>query len=260
VTIDATLKGSEGRQLISRLAASFGVDEKNASKATDELARALTARVERSMLSRGGVADVLSLVTNPPAAAKSDDLASQDVADAGNHILDVLIGNKHLSRGIAGRAASRAKINAGTVEKMLPVVAAFLIEHLGRKSRPALENLVRSVPGLSGAGGSPLPMPRGCRTKNGKNHRRSTFPQAAARRLHLQGPSTPDHRCRCLAMTSLGLGANSREALGQTRMIGCRRSYVAAAGRRPPTAIPCRRPYDPFWKACLETSAGSSER
>jgi hypothetical protein len=41
------------------------------------------------------------------------------------------------------------------------VVAAFLIEQLGRKSRPALEKLVRNVPGLSGAGGSPLPMPRG---------------------------------------------------------------------------------------------------
>jgi hypothetical protein len=161
VTIDATLKGSEGRQLISRLAASFGVDEKNASKAADELTRALSARVERSMLSRGGVADVLSLVTNPPATGKSDNLASQDVADAGNHILDVLIGNKHVSRGIAGRAASRAKIDAGTVEKMLPVVAAYLTEHLARKSRPSLENLLRSVPGLSGAGGSPLPMPRG---------------------------------------------------------------------------------------------------
>jgi hypothetical protein len=161
VTIDATLKGSESRQLISRLAASFGVDEKNASKATDELTRALTARVERSMLSRGGVADVLSLATNPPAATESGNLASQDLANAGNHILDVLIGNKHISRGIAGRAASRAKINTGTVEKMLPVVAAFLIEHLGRKSQPALENLVRSVPELSKAGGSPLPMPRG---------------------------------------------------------------------------------------------------
>ena len=41
------------------------------------------------------------------------------------------------------------------------VFAALLIDHLGRQSRPAIENLVQQVPALSGAGGSPLPMPRG---------------------------------------------------------------------------------------------------
>ena len=87
------------------------------------------------------------------------DLASPNLAENGNHILDVLIGNKHISREIAARAASEARLDPGTVEKLLPVVASLMIGQLQRQSQPELEKLVQNVPGLVSAGGSPLPMP-----------------------------------------------------------------------------------------------------
>jgi hypothetical protein len=162
VTIDASLKSSEGRQLISKVAQAFNIDDHKATAAVRTLADELNARMQRNMLSRGGVADVASLVTDPSAGkalANPDTLASPTAAESGNHILDVLIGNKHISRKIAARAASQADLGADTTEKLLPAVASLMIAELQRQSQPALEKLVRNAPGLVGAGGSPLSLP-----------------------------------------------------------------------------------------------------
>ena len=163
MTIEDSLKSAEGRRLIAKLSSAFDIDDRNANTAVEALERELRARIERTMLSRGGVADVLSLVTKPTAtrvlSSEPGNLASQDSIDSGNHILDVLIGNKHISRKIAARAASEAGLETGTVEKLLPVVASLMIGQLQQQSKPALEKLLQNVPGLIGAGGSPLPLP-----------------------------------------------------------------------------------------------------
>ena len=88
-----SLKSAEGHQLIANLASAFGIDEQNADTAVEALDRELRARIERNMLSRGGVADVLSLVTQPAAASalsEPRDLASPNLAENGNHILELL--------------------------------------------------------------------------------------------------------------------------------------------------------------------------
>ena len=163
MTIEDSMKSAEGRRLIAKLSSAFDIDDRNANTAVEALERELRARIERTMLSRGGVADVLSLVTKPTAtrvlSSEPGNLASQDSIDSGNHILDVLIGNKHISRKIAARAASEAGLETGTVEKLLPVVASLMIGQLQQQSKPALEKLLQNVPGLIGAGGSPLPLP-----------------------------------------------------------------------------------------------------
>src|SRR5262249_12020910 len=68
-------------------------------------------------------------------------------------------GSKHLSRGIAARTASDTGLDADTVQKILPVVANLLIGELQRQSGPQIAKVAGSIPGFSGAGGSPLPMP-----------------------------------------------------------------------------------------------------
>ena len=163
MTIEDSLKSAEGRRLIAKLSSAFDINDRNANTAVEALERELRARIERTMLSRGGVADVLSLVTKPTAtrvlSSEPGNLASQDSIDSGNRILDVLIGNKHISRKIAARAASEAGLEIGTAEKLLPVVASLMIGQLQQQSKPALEKLLQNVPGLVGAGGSPLPLP-----------------------------------------------------------------------------------------------------
>lgn len=162
MTIEASLRSPEGQQIINQVARAFNIDDDKANAAVSSLTDAVSARIQRSMLSRGGVADVAALVTNPAAASALADpkaLATPEAIADGNQILDVLIGNKHISRKIAARTASRSDLDTGTVEKLLPAVASLVVAELQRQAQPALDKVVRAVPGLVGAGGSPLPMP-----------------------------------------------------------------------------------------------------
>jgi hypothetical protein len=162
VTIEDALRSAEGKDLIEKVAATFGTDEQKTAAAVHALTDELNARIQRAMLSRGGVADVVSLVTAPGAQhalSNPEALPSPDTAADGNQILDVLIGNKHVSRGIAARTASMTGLDAATVQKMLPVVASLLIGELQRQSGPAIAKVAGNIPGFGGAGGSPLPLP-----------------------------------------------------------------------------------------------------
>ncbi len=162
MTIENSLASAKGRELVAKVAGAFGIDEQKADAAVRSLTDELNVRIQRAMLSRGGVANVVSLVTAPGAQRALSDpenLGSDDVAANGNQILDVLVGSKHASRGIAASTASQTGLDAGTVEKMLPVVANLLIGELQRQSGPAIAKVASGIPGFSGAGGSPLPLP-----------------------------------------------------------------------------------------------------
>ncbi len=162
MTIEESLRSAKGQELIGKVAEAFDIDEQKADAAVRSLTDALNVRIQRSMLSRGGVADVVSLVTAASAGkalSNPSDLSSPDVAASGNQILDVLIGSKHVSRGIAARTASNTGLDADTVQKILPVVANLLIGELQRQSGPQIAKVAGSIPGFSGAGGSPLPLP-----------------------------------------------------------------------------------------------------
>jgi hypothetical protein len=136
-----------------------------------------------------------------PALEPSHALA---VVSRGNEILDVLIGNKHVSRGIAERAARNADIPPETAKKMLPLVAVALAGALQQLARPALAQLAASLPlpeetraepaGDSGADqqarsrpgaagpsshpdyGNPLPVPGGVPSTPARRRRNEPFP------------------------------------------------------------------------------------
>lgn len=93
-------------------------------------------------------------------ALLGDPAAAGGSVDAGNSVLDVLTGSKHISRGIAARAASESGIDEDTAKKMLPEVASMLIGGLQRQSQSEFGRLVRNVPELAvSRTGSPLPLP-----------------------------------------------------------------------------------------------------
>lgn len=162
MTIENSLRSTEGQQLISNIASAFGIDRQKADEAVQLLTDELSARVQRAMLSRGGVADVVSLVTAPAAQralTHPDALTSSGVAADGDDILDVLIGSKHVSRGIAQRTARMTGLDPITVKKLLPVVANLLVGELQRQSGPAIAKVAGRLSGFGGAGGSALPLP-----------------------------------------------------------------------------------------------------
>lgn len=189
MTIDDSFRSAAGQELIGRVADAFGVDEQSARRAVLSLTDELEVRLQRTMLSRGGVADVLALVTAPGARrmpAEAAELASADVTANGHQILNVLIGNKHVSRKIAARVASSSGLDVATVQKLLPIVATLVISELQRQAAPAIAKVASTIPGFSGAGGSPLPMPGDtfppvARDANWTDDRRSSGASAPAR-------------------------------------------------------------------------------
>jgi len=212
VTIEASLRSPEGHQIINQVAQAFSIDDDKANAAVHSLTDAVASRIQRSMLSRGGVADVAALVTNPTAASALADpkaLATPEAIAGGNQILDVLIGNKHISRKIAARTASRSDLDTGTVEKLLPAVASLVVAELQRQAQPALDKVVRAVPGLVGAGGSPLPMPGNTLPSDGASNEwntddRSTQPAP-------RGPINPGRPLPIPGDNIPGVGRSSRQ-------------------------------------------------
>ena len=145
------LKSVETKATIASFATAFGLDPAVAGPAVASLTTALSQRIERNTISRGGVADMVGLLVDPAsgrAMTETKALNGADIADTGNHILDVLIGNKHISRGIAARTAADTGIDEETAKKMLPVVASMM---LGGLQKQAAARNVEIVPRRTGA-------------------------------------------------------------------------------------------------------------
>lgn len=160
---ESILQSPQGKAAIENIATAFGLEPLRASAAVSSLADALTRRVERNTLSRGGVADIVELLGEPSAGralSAPKNLAAPDVAEAGNHVLDILIGDKHISRGIAQRTANETGIDDSIAKKLLPVVASLMMGRLQQQSQPGMEKLLREVPSLAlSRNRSPLPLP-----------------------------------------------------------------------------------------------------
>ncbi|MBX9683124.1 MAG: DUF937 domain-containing protein [Hyphomicrobium sp.] len=156
--IEAAIKSAQGGAAIDNLASAFGIPPDKAASAVTAMTAVLANRVERNTLSRGGLADVVSLLGNSDvgrAIADPAHLATAEMAESGNHILDVLIGDKHISRGIAERVARDTGLDAATLRRMLPVVASMMVGGLQNKTQALFSQKLRDVPGL----GVLLPLP-----------------------------------------------------------------------------------------------------
>lgn len=162
MTLETTLQNAQGGAMLKNLATAFGVDPKKAGEAVSVMTDALSQRIERNTLSRGGLADVVDLLTRSDASRILSDpqsLAAPQTQAAGNHILDVLIGDKHISRGIAHRAAKQSGLDEAVLKKMLPTVAEAMIGGLQKETEGIFADRLKGVQGLRSAGGSPLSLP-----------------------------------------------------------------------------------------------------
>lgn len=168
MTTAPILNSAEAQAAITGVAKAYGIDPQRAAPAVASLAEAVTSRLTRLTLSRGGIADIVGLLGEPNAQrALSDPSTATDQAtiDDGNHVLDVLIGNKHVSRGIAQRAASQSGIDVEVAKKLLPVVASMIIGGMQKTAEPQIAKMASKIPAAQMAtsaasnNGSPLPIP-----------------------------------------------------------------------------------------------------
>ena len=161
--IENVLQSAQAGSAFVNLASSFGVNPSQASTAISTILEELSRRIERNTLSRGGVADMVALLDRPAAGRALLDpqrLAAPDTISAGDHVLNVLIGNKDTSRAIAQRAARASGLDETVLKKMLPVVASMMIGGLQKETLGNLARRLQTIPGLGlSAGGSPLSLP-----------------------------------------------------------------------------------------------------
>lgn len=122
------------------------------------------------MLSRGGVADVVSAMTAglDATANGKPSLAADSTIAHGNDILAILLGSKHASRGVAGRVARDTGIDLETAKKLLPVVTGDIVDRMGREAAPKFNRMLTDIPALSKLAAGPLSLPgEPTRTGNG---------------------------------------------------------------------------------------------
>ncbi len=148
-----TLAGSSSAPAVQQTATAFGISPAQAQAAMGVMIDALSNRLERNTLSRGGLADLVRAVGDPRNAAYAggDLVGSAAQREGGNAILAHILGSRDASRGVAARAARAAGLPAATAEAMLPQVAAMMMGEVQKAAQGPFDDILRRIPGLDEA-------------------------------------------------------------------------------------------------------------
>lgn len=154
------------RRDLDELARRFDLTPEQAQAVVGSVLPEVSRRLERNSLSRGGVADLLSMLGQAQAAPP--DLATEAGRDRGNAFLEQVFGNRDGSRAVAARAASTSGIGASIISAMLPYIIQMVMSAFARKTSGGLGDILSKIPNLGGGapapsgqgGGMPFPMPR----------------------------------------------------------------------------------------------------
>jgi hypothetical protein len=132
-----TLMNAQGGGAVRQLASQFGLEERQAAAALDQLLPALTGGLQRNLSQEGGLESLLGALAGGrhQQYLENPDLLRQEstVAD-GNGILGHLLGSKDVSRQVANRAAEQTGIGAAVLKQMLPVVATMVMGALSKQA------------------------------------------------------------------------------------------------------------------------------
>jgi hypothetical protein len=164
VTILDILRSPEAQASLRSLAAAYGITPEQLDAVLKAILPALTARMERNTLSRGGIADLMSEMGRPEHARVLADPArvgSADAAVAGIGALDTVFGSKATSRNVAAQAALSSGVSQAIIQKLLPILASLVMAALAKGTQGGLGDILKRLPDLGGAaGGSTVPTRR----------------------------------------------------------------------------------------------------
>jgi hypothetical protein len=145
------LRRSDTGSLPDRLARAFSLDR----PAAEALMRAAAAEfgwhLERHMLSRGGLAELVEVLgSGSRASYLSDENVFVDTAVEadGNAILARSVGSKDASRALAARIGRRSRLPPSLVRRALPYLAAVSMAGLALRAQAALGEIIAQVPEL----------------------------------------------------------------------------------------------------------------
>ena len=146
-----TILNSGNGALVGQVADSLKLDKSKAGGAIAELLPALKQGLRNNVGQQGGIDSLLSALKSGKHAdyvEHPETIASQSTIADGNAILGHLLGSKDASRKVAAEAAAKTGVDASTLKKMLPMVAAMAMGSLSKESKGG------ALSSLLGSGGS----------------------------------------------------------------------------------------------------------
>jgi hypothetical protein len=149
----ATIGGKAAVGVVSK---KLGLDEQTTARAIDALLPAITGGMQANLAKEGGGAALLGAIAKGDHAKYLDDpetLAAPETVADGNGILGHVLGDKDVSRAVAGKAASALGIDEGITKQVLPVVATMAMGALANQTRHKRSQGARDDDLLSELGG-----------------------------------------------------------------------------------------------------------
>ena len=153
--INDILRSAQGRRALDALAQSNGLTHAQIDAVLGTVVPALSSRIERNTLSRGGVADLLAELGRPEHARALADpahVATPEATAAGIGALDTIFGDKAKSRSVAAQAAMSTGLSQILIQKLLPIIASLVMAALSKGSAGGLGDILKKLPDLAGAG------------------------------------------------------------------------------------------------------------
>jgi hypothetical protein len=146
------LRYSDMQALADGLAAAFAIEHARAVAVLRAIAPEFAWYLQKNTLSRGGLADLVEALGSGHHAGYvsggSGVFTDAAVRADGDAILGHLLRSKHASRALAARVARRSGVDAATVVRMLPCLAAVTMGTLALRALPGLDAIVANVPPL----------------------------------------------------------------------------------------------------------------
>ena len=130
------LTGSAGGDVLAVIARLLGITDSAALEAVKQIAPALGKGLHNNISEPGGLealVEALKSGNHSQYIEHPEHLADQEAVEDGNAILGHILGNKDVSRNVAGYAAEQTGENADLLKRMLPMVAAATMGGLGRE-------------------------------------------------------------------------------------------------------------------------------
>ena len=131
------------QQLISQMgglgpiASQLGISESQAESGIGALLPAVLGGFQKSAQGSGGdLGSLLAIVQGAGGGGLVENVLGSQPADvaAGNGILGQIFGSKDVSRTVADHAAGQTGLDAGTLKKLLPIVAMLVAGYMARSS------------------------------------------------------------------------------------------------------------------------------
>jgi hypothetical protein len=156
-----TILSANNGAAVGQIAKQLGIPENVATQAAAALTPALSRGMQRNTKKPGGLESLLGALgsgAHEKYVDKPEVIGEDESIAEGNKILGHILGSKDVSRNVAGAAATQTGVDAGTLKKMLPMLATVAMGALEKQSKAAGGSKpaagANPLSGLMGGGGS----------------------------------------------------------------------------------------------------------